>query len=188
MSAVRPQVVTIPGVFVEVLGEGVLITGPSGVGKSELALELISRGGRLIVDDAPEFQLAGGIGVEGTCPEGLGEFLAHRDLGLLNIRALFGAGAVKGRGRLGLIVELRRPGASGPPDEGPCLELAWEAREVLGVPVPAARLWVGAGRSLAVIVETLVRGHRLRERGYDAYADFVRRQEALMEALREERG
>jgi len=172
--------VTIPGVFVEVLGEGVLLTGASGVGKSELALELISRGGCLIVDDAPEFQPAAGMGLDGTCPEGLGDFLAHRDLGILNIRALYGTGAVKARCRLSLIVELRRPEPVGPTDDGPCLELPFETRSVLGVSVPAVRLWTRSGRTLAVIVETLVRNHRLRERGYDAYADFVRRQEALM--------
>jgi HPr kinase/phosphorylase len=180
--------VTIPGVFVEVLGEGVLLTGASGVGKSELALELISRGARLIVDDAPEFQLAGGLGLEGTCPEGLGDFLAHRDLGILNIRALYGAGAVKARGRLGLIVELRRPPASGPVDEGPCLDLPYETRDILDVPVPAVRLWTRTGRTLAVIVETLVRKHRLRERGYDAFTDFERRQEALMGPLTDAEG
>jgi HPr kinase/phosphorylase len=176
------DVVTLPGVFVEVLGEGVLLTGRSGVGKSELALELISRGGRLIVDDAPEFQVAVGLGVEGTCPEGLGEFLAHRDLGILNIRALFGAGAVKARGRLSLIVELRGPPSGTGVEEGPCLDLAWEMRAVLGVPVPAVGVIARTGRSLAVIVETLVRSHRLRERGYDAYGDFTRRQEALLDA------
>jgi HPr kinase/phosphorylase len=179
---VSTPVVTIPGVFVEVLGEGVLLTGASGVGKSELALELISRGARLIVDDAPEFQLASATSVEGTCPEGLGDFLAHRDLGILNIRALFGSGAIKSRGRLELVVELRRPPANGPVDEGPCLELGYGSRDVLGVAVPSVRLWTRIGRSLAVIVETLVRSHRLRERGYDAYADFVRRQEALLAA------
>jgi HPr kinase/phosphorylase len=177
---VSTPVVTIPGVFVEVLGEGVLLTGASGVGKSELALELISRGARLIVDDAPEFQLSGATTVEGSCPEGLGDFLAHRDLGILNVRALFGSGAVKSRGRLELVVELRRPPASGAVDEGPCLEVAYATRDVLGVAVPSVRLWTRVGRSLAVIVETLVRSHRLRERGYDAYADFVRRQEALL--------
>ncbi len=175
-------VVTIPGVFVEVLGEGLLLTGASGVGKSELALELISRGARLIVDDAPEFQLAGATSVEGTCPEGLGDFLAHRDLGILNVRALFGSGAVKSRGRLELVVELRRPPANGAVDDGPCLDLQYQTRDVLGVAVPSVRLWTRVGRSLAVIVETLVRSHRLRERGYDAYADFVRRQEALLAA------
>lgn len=173
-------VVTIPGVFVEVLGEGVLLTGASGVGKSELALELISRGARLIVDDAPEFQLGGATRVEGACPEGLGDFLAHRDLGILNVRALFGSGAVKSHGRLELIVELRRPPANGAVDEGPCLEIQYQNRDVLGIAVPSVRLWTRVGRSLAVIVETLVRSHRLRERGYDAYADFVRRQEALL--------
>lgn len=173
-------VVTIPGVFIEVLGEGVLLAGVSGVGKSELALELISRGGRLVVDDAPEFYVAGGVGVAGACPEGLGEFLAHRDLGILNVRALFGAGAVVACARLGLIIELRRPGEGQGADEGPCLELSWDVRQVLGVDVDVVRLWVRPGRSLAVLVETLVRSYRLRQRGYDPYADFTRRQEALM--------
>jgi HPr kinase/phosphorylase len=178
-------VVTLPGVFIEVLGEGVLLAGASGVGKSELALELISRGGRLVVDDAPEFHVSGGVGIEGTCPEGLGEFLAHRDLGILNIRALFGAGAVAARARLGLIVELRRPAEGRGVDEGPCLDLTWDVRRVLGVDVDAVRLWMRAGRSLAVLVETLVRSYRLRVRGYDPYADFTRRQEALMGVQRE---
>ena len=75
-------VVTVPGVLVEVLGEGVLLTGASGVGKSELALELVSRGARLIVDDAPEFRRLEDSSLEGSCPEeGLGDFLAHRELG-----------------------------------------------------------------------------------------------------------
>ena len=174
-------VVTVPGVLVEVLGEGVLLTGASGVGKSELALELVSRGARLIVDDAPEFRRLEDSSLEGSCPEeGLGDFLAHRELGILNVRELLGAGAVRSRGRLELIVELRRPSVSGAVDEGPCLGLCYETREVLGVPVPAVRLWSRAGRNLAVLVEMLVRNHRLRRAGYDAYADFTRRQEALM--------
>lgn len=174
-------VVTVPGVLVEVLGEGVLLTGASGVGKSELALELVSRGARLIVDDAPEFRRLEDSSLEGSCPEeGLGDFLAHRELGILNVRELLGAGAVCARGRLELIVELCRPAVSGIVEEGPCLGLCYETREVLGVPVPAVRLWSHVGRHLAVLVETLVRCHRLRRAGYDAYADFTRRQEALM--------
>jgi HPr kinase/phosphorylase len=168
---------TVPGVFVEVLGDGVLITGESGVGKSELALELISRGASLIVDDAPEFVSDGGVFLHGHCPEGLGEFLAHRDLGVLNIRALFGTGAVKPGGRLALIVDLRRPAVA---DEGPCLDLEYESRAILGVEVPKVRVRASPGRSLAVVVETLVRAHRLRARGYDAFQDFQRRQAALM--------
>jgi HPr kinase/phosphorylase len=172
--------ITIPGVFVEVLGAGVLITGESGIGKSELALELISRGARLVVDDAPEFSSAGGLRVEGSCPEGLGDFLAHRDLGVVNIRALFGAGAVTPRAGLDLIVDLRRPAPAPGVGEPPPLELGYESRDVLGMSIPAVRLSTSPGRTLAVVVETLVRAHRLRVRGYDAFDDFQRRQAALM--------
>ncbi|MCP5143136.1 MAG: HPr(Ser) kinase/phosphatase [Chromatiales bacterium] len=171
---------TIHGVFIEVLGVGVLLTGKAGVGKSELALELISRGSRLIADDAPEFVRDAPDRISGYCPATLQTFLEVRGLGILNIVEMFGDNAVKLTKYLRLVVHLQ------PIDE---FDLSATDRltgtrdqiDVLGMPVPRVVLPVAPGRNLAVLVESAVRKETLLRRGYDAAAEFAERQQRQMQ-------
>lgn len=161
----------IHGVFMEVNGLGILLTGTSGTGKSELALELISRGHRLIADDAPIFTRVATHVLEGTCPPSLHNFLEVRGLGILNVRRMFGDSAIKRNKRLRLIIRLRQLKDA---------ELSAEARlggsrdtqNILGVDVPTIMLPIAPGRNLAVLVECAVRDHILRIGGYSADRDL----------------
>lgn len=172
---------TISGVHLEIEGFGVLLTGAGGIGKSQLALELVSRGHILIADDAPEFVRTPGGGLKGSAPAGLGDFLVVRGLGVLNLRVLFGDRAVKAMGRLDMVVRLENSHGS-PSVAGELLEPAYGSVELLGVAVPELRVSAVAGRSLAVILEAAVRDFALRRKGYDALRDFRARQRRAMGA------
>lgn len=174
------------GVFIEVMGVGVLITGEAGLGKSELALELISRGHRLIADDSPEFYLTAPGILEGSCPPELQDFMEVRGLGIVNVRELFGDGSVKRDRNLGLIVRLLVLDAGGlSPEER--LEGIRRMRKILDVPVPEYTLPVAPGRNLSVLVECTVRNHLLLKKGYDAAQQFAERQIRLMQGDDENR-
>ncbi len=168
--------ITVHGVFMAVMGIGVLLTGPSGVGKSELALDLISRGHRLIADDAPEFQRLTAETLSGHCPETLRDFLEVRGLGVLNIRAMYGDNALKPNKYLRLILRLEPLTAI---DLGNMKRLQGtkQTRTLLDVDIPEIVLPVAPGRNLAVIVEVAVRNHILSVGGYDAADDFMYRQQ-----------
>ncbi len=171
---------TVHGVFMEVLGMGVLLTGDSAVGKSELALALISRGHRLVADDAPEFaQLAPDM-LSGTCPPLLRDFLEVRGLGILNIRAMFGDSAVRRKKDLHLIVHLKKMN-DGELTRMNRLDGSHSVSTVQGVAIPQLTVPVAPGRNLAILVEAAVRHHSLRLRGYDAGIDFAERQARLIE-------
>jgi HPr kinase/phosphorylase len=165
---------TAHGVFLDVLGMGVLITGASGVGKSELALELISRGSGLIADDAVELYRVGPETVEGRCPTLLRDFLEVRGLGVLNIRTIFGEAALRPRKNLKLIVHLERPSGSELPAER--LPLKPGTENVMGVDVCRVTIPVAAGRNLAVLTEAAVRNYVLQLRGIDSTREFIERQ------------
>jgi len=172
--------IVLHGVFVEVQGVGVLITGEAGIGKSELALALICRGHRLIADDAPEFsQIAPDI-LNGTCPVLLRDFLEVRGLGILNVRAMFGDSAVRRKKELHLIVHLKRM-SDQELSELDRLTGSETVLSIQGVGVPRVILPVTPGRNLAILVEVAVRHYILRLRGYDAAKDFAERQYRLME-------
>jgi len=165
------------GVFMDVLGLGVLITGDSGVGKSELGLELISRGHGLVADDVVEISRIGPDTLEGRCPPLLRDFLEVRGLGVLNIRTIFGETAVRPKMGLRLVVHLERPApAAAPPVER--LPLHALAEDILGVTVRKFGIPVAVGRNLAVLVEAAVRNHILQLRGYDSTEEFMERQQA----------
>ncbi len=169
------------GVFLDVLGMGVLITGESGVGKSELALELISRGSGLVADDVVDLFHIAPHTLEGRSPELLKDFLEVRGLGMLNIRTIFGETAVRRRKNLKLIVQLEKPvGGNIPGVER--LPLNASAEEILGVHVRKVQLPVAAGRNLAVLVEAAVRNYVLQLRGIDSTQEFVQRQEKYLGA------
>ena len=170
------QSVTLHGVFVEVYSIGVLITGDSGAGKSELALELITRGHRLVADDAPEFTLIAPDVIDGRCPELLQDCLEVRGLGILNVREMFGDTAIKRNKYLRLIVHLQR--MDGDINAQPVDRLRGDAstRDVMGVAVSMFTLPVAAGRNLAVLVEAAARNHILRLKGYDPAQTFIDRQ------------
>jgi HPr kinase/phosphorylase len=170
---------TIHGVFLDVLGVGVLITGDSGVGKSELALELISRGSGLIADDVVELYRVGPESVEGRCPSLLRDFLEVRGLGVLNIRTIFGEAALRPRKNVKLVVHLERPSGSDPAflDR---LPLKPGTESLMDVPISKVTIPVAAGRNLAVLTEAAVRNHVLQMRGIDSTREFVERQAQAM--------
>ncbi|MGF1644353.1 MAG: HPr(Ser) kinase/phosphatase [Thiotrichales bacterium] len=165
---------TLHGVFIEVVGIGVLIVGETSIGKSELALELISRGHRLIADDAPLFSKLGPDLLSGSCPEMLCDFLEVRGLGILNVRAMFGNSAVKPRKHLRLIIRLR-PFSQIELDADARLNGLITQRMILGVTIPEITLPIAPGRNLAVLVEAAVRNFMLQANGYNASLDFQAR-------------
>ncbi len=167
---------TLHGVFVEVYSIGVLITGPSAAGKSELALDLVTRGHRLIADDAPEFTLIAPDVIDGTCPEMLQDLLEVRGLGILNIRELFGHTAVKRNKYLRLIVELGPIDALENIDPMCRLKGIHDEQPLLGVSIPRVVIPVAPGRNLAVLLETAVRHHLLLGSGSDPATAFLNRQ------------
>src|SRR5438874_2385555 len=168
------------GVFMDVLGLGVLITGESGVGKSELGLELISRGRGLAADDVVEFSRIAAGTLEGRCPPMLKDFLEVRGLGLLNIRTIFGETAVRRKMKLRLLAHLERPQPGGR-DPGERLPHVAQSEVILGVAVRKVTLPVAAGRNLAVLVEAAVRNEILKLRGIDSTAEFLARQRGEMQ-------
>lgn len=174
------ETITLHGVFMDVLGMGVLITGDSGAGKSELALELISRGHGLVADDVVEVSRISFDLLEGRCPELLRDFLEVRGLGLINIRTVFGETACRRRMRLKLIVHLQRPVPGVP--EAARLPLDAQNESILGVPVRRVTIPVAAGRNLAVLLEAAVRVVILSLRGFDSMQEFLERQETAMGA------
>ena len=170
---------TMHGVFMDILGLGVLITGESGLGKSELGLELISRGNGLVADDAVDLFRINQTTIEGRCPDLLQNLLEVRGIGLLDIRAIFGETAVRRRMRLKLIVHLvRRETMERDYERMPYEPLT---QEVLSVPIQKAIIQVVAGRNIAVLVEAAVRNHILQLRGIDTYQEFVERHRRAME-------
>jgi HPr kinase/phosphorylase len=163
------------GVFIDVLGLGVLITCESGVGKSELGLELISRGHGLVADDVVEISRIAVNTLEGRCPAMLKDFLEVRGLGLLNIRTIFGETAVRRKMKLRLVAHLERQAGGRDPTER--LPLAALSEDILGVTVGKVIIPVAAGRNLAVLVEAAVRNQILKLRGIDSMAEFLARQQ-----------
>ncbi|MCY7354855.1 MAG: HPr(Ser) kinase/phosphatase [Lysobacter sp.] len=172
---------TLHGVFMEIYSIGVLITGESGSGKSELALELVTRGHRLVADDTPEFtQIAPDV-LDGTCPELLQDMLELRGLGVLNIRQMFGDTAVKRNKYLRLIVHLTRPHLEPLPTGIERLTGDVGIRRVLDLDVPQITLPVMPGRNLAVLTEAAARQHILRAKGIDPAAAFMARHTLFLE-------
>jgi HPr kinase/phosphorylase len=175
------DMLTLHGVYMEVMAIGVLITGPSGIGKSELALELISRGHRLIADDAPQFSKIAPDIINGTCPKLLQDFLEVRGLGIINVRELFGDSAIKKNKYLKLIVHLQPMDMKNhPPIER--LGGSYNTKNILDMNIPEITLPVAPGRNLAVMMECAARDHILRGDGYNATEIFSRRQEKLIKS------
>src|SRR5258706_7019715 len=168
------------GVFMDVLGLGVLITGESGVGKSELGLELISRGHGLVADDVVEISRIAANTLEGRCPPMLKDFLEVRGLGLLNIRTIFGETAVRPKMKLKLVTHLEGPHADGR-NPAERLPLADMSEDVLGVTIRRVVIPVAAGRNLAVLIEAAVRNHILQLRGVNSMDEFMARQNRDLE-------
>ena len=174
--------VTLHGVFVEIFGLGVLLAGKSGVGKSELALEMLARGHRLIADDAAEFELAHDGRVVGRCPPLLYGFLEVRGLGVLHVGRMFGEPALRASKALDLILRLDAAvDYTDPPDR---LHGRRTDVTVCGRPIPEISLPVRVGQSLATLAEAACRDQTLKRDGYDAAEDFVARQMKSIETGR----
>lgn len=163
---------TIHGVLVEVYGEGLLITGDSGIGKSETALELIKRGHRLIADDAVEIRCISGNKLIGQAPAMIRHYMEFRGLGVINARYIYGVGAVKSTQTIHLVVNLENWEDYKPYDR---LGTEAEYTEILGVNVPSATIPVRPGRNLAVILELAAMNNRQKKLGYNAAEDLEQR-------------
>jgi HPr kinase/phosphorylase len=175
LSRLFAEKITLHGVFMEIFSLGLFITGESSVGKSELALELITRGHRLVADDAPVFARTAPDIINGTCPEILQDFLEVRGLGILNIRAMFGDSAIKQNRNLRLILKLQHM------DDNQIrtidrLQGCRGKRTILGISIPEFTLPVAPGRNLAVLAEAAARDHMLNLRGFDASQRFIENQ------------
>ncbi|MBA3695861.1 MAG: HPr kinase/phosphorylase [Methylotenera sp.] len=177
------ETTSVHGVFMEVQGFGALIKGDAAIGKSELALELISRGHRLIADDIVDFYRISPERIEGRCPPLLQDFLEVRGLGILNIRALFGDNSVKPTKPLDLIIKLEMADKQAPQllDR---LSVKRQHEEVLGVKISKIRIPIAAGRNIAVLVEVAIRNHMLLLRGINATKQFTQRQQREMKKIK----
>jgi HPr kinase/phosphorylase len=175
--------VTLHGVFLEVFSVGVLITGESGSGKSELALELISRGHRLVADDATEFTLIAPDVIDGACPELLQDLLEVRGLGVLNVREMFGHTAVKPSKYLRLVIHLKPLREGEESDAMTRITGDVGRRNILDVDVPMITIPVAPGRNLSVLVEAAVRSQSLKSKGIDPAQTFMDRQAHQMRRL-----
>lgn len=179
LRSILADTLVVHGVFLEVMGIGVLLTGASAIGKSELALELITRGHRLVADDAPAFRRHAPETLVGHCPEALKNFLEVRGLGIMNVRELFGDNSIKPEMTLQLIVQLT-PVNGSRDAELDRLKGTRRLRTLLEVEVPEVEIPVAPGRNLAVLVEAAARNQILYNRGYDAAEDFIARQQRMI--------
>ena len=167
------------GVFLDVFEVGVLLTGASGLGKSELALELISRGHSLVADDAVELHRTAPEVLEGRCPPMLRDFLEVRGVGVLNIRHMFGETSIRPNKVLKLIIHLV-PANDDYMKTLDRLSIRTENEEILNVKIRSVVLPVAAGRNLAVLVEAAVRNYILQLRGKDSTKEFLERHQAML--------
>ncbi len=162
--------ITRHGVLVEVYGEGVLITGESGAGKSEAAIELIKRGHRLIADDAVEIRKISDKTLRGNSPSNIRHFVELRGIGIIDARRIFGMGAVKPSEKIDMVIQLEAWDSSKAYDR---LGLDNEYANILGVKVPVMTVPITPGRNLAVIVETAAMNNRQKKMGYNAAKDLM---------------
>lgn len=161
---------TLHGVLVEVSGEGVLIMGESGVGKSETVVELIKRGNRLVADDAVEIRRVSKTTLVGSAPENIRHFMELRGIGIIDARRVFGMGAVKMTERIDLVINLE------PWDDTKAYErmgLADETMDILGLEVPMYTVPVNPGRNLAIIIEVAAINFRLKKMGYNSAKELL---------------
>ena len=158
------------GVLVEAYGEGVLITGDSGIGKSEAALELVKRGHRLIADDAVEIQKVSSNSLIGTAPELIRNYIELRGIGIINVAKLFGIGAIKNDNEINLVVHIVPWNTHENYDR---LGLEDHYTEILGVNVPMYTIPITPGRNLAMIIEVAAMNNRQRRIGYNAALEFT---------------
>ena len=168
-SALAPRI-TRHGVLMEVYGEGLLIIGESGVGKSETAVELLKRGHRLIADDAVEIKKVTESSLVGTAPNLIRNYIELRGVGIVNVAKLFGMGAVKTENEINLVVNIKQWDSSEAYDR---LGLEQQYMEILGVNVPLVTIPIKPGRNLAVIMEVAAMNNRQRKLGYNAALEFT---------------
>ncbi len=169
--ALAPRI-TRHGVFVEVYGEGMLILGDSGVGKSETAIELVKRGHRLIADDAVEIKRVSDKTLVGTAPELIRHYVELRGIGIVDVRRIFGMGAVKMSEKIDIIINLE-PWVQGKMYDR--FGLDQEKMDILGIQIPSLTIPVRPGRNLAIILEIAAMNNRQKKMGYDTAAEFNKR-------------
>ena len=162
--------ITRHGVLIEVYGEGLLIVGESGVGKSETAIELVKRGHRLVADDAVEIRKVSNISLVGSSPDNIRHFLELRGIGIINARRLFGMGAVKVTEKIDLIVELEIWNSDKVYDR---MGMDNQYTSILGVKIPSLTVPVKPGRNLAVILEVAAMNNRQKKMGYNAAQELL---------------
>jgi HPr kinase/phosphorylase len=168
-AALAPRI-TRHGVLMEVYGEGLLLTGDSGMGKSEAAVELLKRGHRLIADDAVEIRKISGNTLVGTAPELIRNYVEMRGIGVINVAKLFGMGAVKAENEVNLVVNIVPWDAHAVYDR---LGLEEQYMELLGVKIPMITIPITPGRNLAVILEVAAMNNRQRKMGYNPAKEFT---------------
>ncbi len=164
--------ITRHGVLVEVYGEGILLLGESGVGKSETAIELVKRGHRLIADDAVEIRRVSNKSLVGSAPDNIRHFIELRGIGIINVSRIFGVGAVKLTEKIDLVLNLEPWDATKNYDR---MGLETQKTEILGLEIPSVTIPVQPGRNLAVIIEVAAMNNRQKKLGYNAAQDLLTR-------------
>jgi HPr kinase/phosphorylase len=168
-NALAPRI-TRHGVLMEVYGEGLLLTGESGMGKSETAVELLKRGHRLIADDAVEIRKISGNTLMGTAPAVIRNFVELRGIGIINVANLFGMGAIKAENQIDLVVNIVPWNNQESYDR---LGMDVEYTELMGVKIPTNTIPITPGRNLAIILEVAAMNNRQRKLGYNAALEFT---------------